>query len=143
MRVEPLRTLCPAPRMGFAISAVVALVGCASGPVNLNDPFILSAGETRQIGPDGFEVTLRSIDGDSGCFSASDCSTMIFHGSLAVRRGAKSELMLIQAVIRPGQPLSLSLDGYAFDVTEVRRGRDGRFQITLVVHGDRTNARAR
>ena len=134
MRADYRLSQCRASIAGFALSAIVVFSGCATTPPRLNEPFTRSAGETRQIGPDGFEVTLRSIDDDSGCFSANDCSTMIFHGSLGVRWGAKSELMLVQAVIRPHQPLSLNLDGYAFDMTDVRRNREGRFDVTLVVH---------
>jgi hypothetical protein len=120
----------------LATLLVTLLLGaCAAMPARLGEPVLLLPGETQQVGTEGFEITLRSVADDSGCFSPTDCSTMIFNGSLAVRLAEKSRLMQIQAVIRPGQPLRLDLDGYEFDLTDIRRDARNRFQATITVRG--------
>jgi hypothetical protein len=121
----------------IAMLVTLMLGACAAVPARLGEPVVLRPGDTQRIGPDGLEITLRSVADDSGCFSPADCSTMIFNGTLAARLAEASRLMQIQAVIRPGQPLTLDIDGYEFDLIDIRRDERNRFQTTIRVRGRR------
>ena len=121
-------------------TALVALVlilatACATGPARLDEPIVLGVGETREAGPDGFAITLRSVADDSGCVTSSDCSTMIFNGSIVALANGKNHLMQISAVLRPGSAVKLDADGYPFELREVQRDGANRFRVTFVVHG--------
>ena len=115
--------------------ALALAVGCASAPPRLNETVVLRVGEPRQIGPDGFELTLRSVTDDSGCLSPTDCSTMLFNGTIVARMGDKSKLSKAQAIMKPGQALTLDLDGYRFQLTGIRRNSSNQFEATFVVLG--------
>lgn len=111
------------------------LGACAPIPLELNQQIVLSAGETKQVGPDGFEITLRTLSDASGCVSADDCSIMVFDGTVVARVGGKSELSQIQASIRPGQVVPLDVDGYAFQLTGVKHDANNRAQALFIVLG--------
>ncbi len=118
------------------ILTLVALAGCAtSPPLRLNEPVYLRLGETRKVGPDGFEITLRSVSEDSGCFSPTDCSTMIFRGSIAVRLRDKSKVIKTGAIMKPGQVVPLEIDGYKFQLTGIRQTGPNQIQAIFVVLG--------
>lgn len=114
---------------------LLVLGGCASHPLNLNQQVVLKAGETKQVGPDGFAITLRSLSDASGCLSPNDCSTMIFDGTILARLGEKSMLNQVQASIKPGQAVSLDVDGYAFQLIGVRHGPNNKVQAIFMVLG--------
>jgi hypothetical protein len=114
---------------------VLLLAACASSPPRLNQPFVLHAGETMRVEPDGFEITLRSVADDSGCFSPTDCSTMVFIGSIAVRLGDKTNLIQAGSILKTGSVLKLDLDGYAFHLTDVRRNARNQLEVTFIVLG--------
>lgn len=114
---------------------LLVLGGCASHPLNLNQQIALKAGETKQVGPDGFEITLRSLSDASGCLSPNDCSTMIFDGTILARLGEKSMLNQVQASMRPGQAVSLDVDGYAFQLIGVRHGLNKKVEAIFMVLG--------
>ena len=118
-----------------AILILLVLGGCASRPLRLNEPVVLRAGETKQVGPDGFEITLRSVSSDSGCLSPTDCSTMMFHGSIGVRLGDKSKLIETQAIMKPGQVVPLDLDGYEFQLTGIQPSGPNQIQATFIILG--------
>ena len=118
-----------------ALLMLVTLGGCASRPLGLNEQIALHEGETRQVGPDGFQITLRSLSDASGCLSPDDCSTMLFDGTIVVRLGGRSVLNEVNAGLQPGQVVSLDIDGYAFQLTGVRHGADNRVQALFVVLG--------
>jgi hypothetical protein len=114
---------------------LILLAGCASAPPRLNEPVVLKAGETRAVGSDGFGITLRHISEDSGCLSSTDCSTMIFNGSIVASLGDRNHLIQAGAVLRPGQWLKLDFDGYEFALTDVRRNERNQLQATFIVLG--------
>jgi hypothetical protein len=118
----------------IGVLLVFLLAGCASAPLRLNEPITLMPGETKQVGPDGFEITLRSVSEDSGCYSPSDCSTMIFHGSIAVRLGEKKDLIQVGAVMKAGQVVSLDIDGYQFQLTGLKT-MGSKLEATFVILG--------
>jgi hypothetical protein len=120
----------------FAIMIILLVLGgCASHPLGLNQQIVLKAGETKQVGPDGFEITLRSLSDASGCLSPNDCSTMMFDGTIVARLGEKSELNKVQASINPGQVVSLDIDGYAYQLTGVLHGENNKVQAIFIVLG--------
>jgi len=113
----------------------VAMAGCASAPQRVDHSVVIHVGETKPVGPDGLQVTLRSASADSGCLSPTDCSTMMFSGSIAVRKGDKNDLIQAQSIMQPGQALTLDLDGYKFQMTDIRRDSRNQLQATFVVPG--------
>ncbi len=119
--------------MGRLAVALFVLGGCAANPPRGNQPVEIPVGESRIVGPDGLEVTLRFVSEDSGCLSAKDCSTKLFHGSIGVHKGDKSDLIQAQAILQAGQALTLKLDGYTFLLTDIRRARQNRYAATFVV----------
>jgi hypothetical protein len=125
----------------IALLLVFLLAGCASAPLRLNEPITLMSGETKQVGPDGFEITLRSVSEDSGCYSPSDCSTMIFHGSIAVRLGEKKDLMQIGAVMKAGQVVPLDIDGYQFQLTGLKP-EGQKLEATFIILGPKKGTSA-
>ncbi len=105
-----------------ALILLFILAGCAtSPPLRLNEPVYLRPGETKKVGPDGFEITLRSLSEDSGCLSPTDCSTMIFRGSIGVRLGDKSKVIKTGAIMKPGQVVPLEINGYKFQLTGIKQ----------------------
>lgn len=114
---------------------LVALGGCAALPLGLNQQIFLREGQTKQVGPDGFEITLRSLSDDSGCLSPGDCSTMLFDGTVVARLGEKSTMTRIQASLRAGQVVPLDIDGYAFQLTGVQQGVNDSVQAVFIVLG--------
>ena len=118
-----------------AILALIVLGGCAPRPLRLNEPVVLRAGETKQVGPDSFEITLRSVSDDSGCLSATDCSTMTFRGSIGVRLGDKSKLIQTGAIMKPGQVVPLEIEGYEFQLTGIQRSGRDQVRATFIVLG--------
>lgn len=130
----------PLTQRGLAVVPAAFLVplllaACVSSPPRLNQPYTLRAGETLRMAPEGFELTLRSVAEDSGCFSPTDCSTMLFNGSIAARLGDKTKLVQAGAILKAGAVLKLDLDGYAFLLTGVRRGAGNQLEATFVVLG--------
>jgi hypothetical protein len=122
-------------KKSVVILILLMLGGCASRPLHLNEPVFLKVGETKQVGPDGFEIMLRSVSEDSGCLSPTDCSTMIFQGSIVVRMGDRSKVIETRAIMKPGQVVPLDLDGYEFRLTGVQRGAQNRIQAIFIVLG--------
>ena len=115
---------------------LLVLGGCAtSHPLNLNQQIVLKAGETKHVGPDGFAITLRSLSDASGCLSPNDCSTMMFDGTIVARLGEKSMLNQVQASMKPGQVVSLDIDGYAFQLTGVRHDPNKKVEAMFIVLG--------
>jgi hypothetical protein len=121
-----------------ALVILMLLAACASSPMRLNQTFALHAGETMRVEPDGFEVTLRSVAEDSGCFSPTDCSTMMFNGSIALRLGDRTQLMQVGTILKEGAVLKLDLDGYVFHLTGIRRDTGNQLEVSFIVLG-RTN----
>jgi FKBP-type peptidyl-prolyl cis-trans isomerase len=113
--------------------ALIALGGCATSLPRVDQPVQIRAGETKAVGPDGLEVTLRFLSEDSGCLSPTDCSKMLFHGSIGVRKGDQSDLIQAQAIMQPGHVLRLDLHGYKFQLTDIRRDKQNRLTATFVV----------
>jgi len=120
---------------------VFLIAGCAAAPLRLNEPITLMPGETKQVGPDGFEITLRSVSEDSGCYFPSDCSTMIFHGSIAVRLGEKKNLIQVGTVMRAGQVVPLDIDGYQFQLTGLKPVGQ-KLEATFVILGPKKDSSA-
>ena len=118
-----------------AVILLLVLAGCASHPLGLNQQIVLKEGETKQVGPDGFEITLRSLSDASGCLSPDDCSTMLFDGTIVAKMAEKSMLNQVQATIRPGQVVSLDIDGYAFQLVGVQHGAENKVQALFIVRG--------
>ncbi len=119
-----------------AIILLFILAGCAtSPPLRLNEPVYLRPGETKKVGPDGFEITLRSVSEDSGCLSPTDCSTMIFRGSIAARLGEKSKVIKTGAIMKPGQVVPLDIDGYKFQLTGIKQTGPNQIQAIFIVLG--------
>ncbi len=119
-----------------AIILLFILAGCAtSPPLRLNEPVYLRPGETEKVGPDGFEITLRSVSEDSGCLSPTDCSTMIFRGSIAARLGEKSKVIKTGAIMKPGQVVPLDIDGYKFQLTGIKQTGPNQIQAIFIVLG--------
>lgn len=121
-----------------ALLLLFALGGCASHLAGLNEQIVLNEGETRLVGPDGFQITLRSLSEASGCLAPDDCSTMLFDGTIVARLGERSMLNEVNAGLKPGQVVSLDIDGYRFQLTGVRHGADNRVQALFVVLGNTT-----
>lgn len=115
------------------VSALVALGGCAANPPRADQPVEIRVGESRTVGPDGLELTLRYVSEDSGCLSAKDCSTKLFHGSIGARKGDKSDLIQAQAILQAGHVLTLDLDDYKFLLTDIRRDRQNRYTATFAI----------
>lgn len=123
-------------RIMVVLFVMLALGGCASAPPKLHDPVVLGAGESSVVGPDDLELTLRYISEESGCVTATDCSTMLFHGSVAAKLGGgPAHLIQAQAVLRPGQHLRLDCDGYEFALTDVRRNDRNQLRATFIAIG--------
>ena len=99
----------------------------------LETPFVLVVGETGRVAPEGLEVTLRSASDDSGCLAPDDCSTATFQGTIAMRLDEKSDLATVQAIMEPGQSVSLTFEGYEIRFGEVRRLGKDRVQATFEV----------
>ena len=113
--------------------ALIALGGCATNKPRADQRVEIRVGETKAVGPDGLELTLRFVSEDSGCLSATDCSKILFHGSIGARKGDTSDLFQAQAIGQPGHVLTLDLGGYPFLLTDIRRDRQNRFTATFVV----------
>jgi hypothetical protein len=110
---------------------------CAEGPkvveAELETPFVLAVGETGRVEPDGLEVTLRSASDDSGCLAPNDCSVASFNGTIAMRLNDQSDLATVQAMMGPGQGVSLTFAGYEISFGDVRRLGKDRVQATFTV----------
>jgi len=115
--------------------ALAVLGGCAASPPRTDQPVEIRVGESKTVGPDGLELTLRYVSEDSGCLSAKDCSTKLFHGSIGARRGDKSDLIQAQAIMQEGHALTLDLDGYKFLLTDIRRDNRSRYAATFTIPG--------
>jgi FKBP-type peptidyl-prolyl cis-trans isomerase len=113
--------------------ALTLLWGCTANPPRTDQPVDIRVGESKTVGPDGLELTLRNVFDDSGCLSAKDCSTKLFHSSIGVRKGDKSDLIQAQAILQTGHVLTLNLDGYLFQLTDIRRDKQNRYTATFVV----------
>lgn len=119
----------------ISLLLLLFFAGCATVQPGLNEPVTLRLGETRQVGPDGFEITLRSVSDDSGCFSANDCSVSLFQGSLGLRLGDKRTLLKVSAGLHPGSSVLLDLDGYEFYLTDFQRYGPQNAEATFLVTG--------
>jgi FKBP-type peptidyl-prolyl cis-trans isomerase len=120
-------------KMLLHASALIVLGGCATNPPRVNQPVEIRVGETKAVGPDGLELTLRFVSDDSGCLSATDCSKMLFYGSIGAHLGEQSDLIQAQAIMQPGHVLTLDLYGYKFQLTDIRRDKQNRLTATFVV----------
>ena len=118
-----------------AILILFVLAGCATPPLRLNEPIFLRPGETKRVGPDGFEITLRSISEDTGCLSPTDCSTMIFRGSIGVRLGDKNKVIKTGAIMNPGQVVPMQIEGYQFRLTGIKQTGPNQIQAIFIVLG--------
>src|SRR5262245_33081326 len=96
----------------LAAAASVASPARAAEPkvvtAALETPFVLVVGETGRVEPEGLEVTLRSASDDSGCLAPDDCSVATFNGTIGLRLDEKRDLATVQAIIEPGQSVSLT-----------------------------------
>lgn len=119
----------------FLMLLLLLFAGCASVQPGLNEPVSLRLGETRQVGPDGFEIALRSVSDDSGCVSAQNCSAKLFHGSFGVRLGEKSTIMQVSAGLKEGNGVLLDVDGYKFYLTDFQRYSPHNVEATILVIG--------
>jgi len=99
----------------------------------LETPFVLVVGETGRVEPEGLEVTLRSASDDSGCLAPDDCSEATFQGTIAMRLNEKRDLATVQAIMEPGQSVSVTFAGYEIRFGEVRRLGKDRVQATFEV----------
>jgi hypothetical protein len=99
----------------------------------LETPFVLVVGETGRVEAEGLEVTLRSASDDSGCLAPDDCSVATFNGTLGLRLNEKRDLATVQAIIEPGQSVSLTFAGYEIRFGEIRRLGKDRIQATFEV----------
>ena len=115
-----------------AILVLFVLAGCASPPLRLNEPIFLRPGEAEAVGPDGFEITLRSISED---ISPTDCSTMIFRGSIGVRLGDKNKVIKTGAIMKPGQVVPMQIEGYQFQLTGIKQTSPNQIQARFIVLG--------
>jgi hypothetical protein len=93
----------------------------AATEAELGKPFTLTAGETAKVGPDGLEITLRSVSDDSGCSTPTDCSLRVFNGSFAMRQGEENDLAQISAIMQPNSAVKVQFAGYEIDIVDVRR----------------------
>jgi hypothetical protein len=119
----------------LTVILLFVLGGCASLPLDLNKQISLKEGETKRVGPDGFEITLRSLSDDSGCLSPDDCSMMLFDGTIVARLGEQRTMTQIQASIKPGQVVPLDIDGYAFQLVGIQQSVNNEIQAIFVVLG--------
>ena len=122
-------------RQGWRVSLAVLFVGLGAASftavmraeepsateAELGKPFTLVAGETAKVGPDGLEITLRSVSDDSGCSTPKDCSLRVFNGSFAMRQGDKSDLAQVSAIMQPNSAVKVKFAGYEIDIVDVRR----------------------
>jgi phage tail protein X len=99
--------------------------------VDMEQPFVLHAGESREVRPPGMGVTLRSLDEDSGCLSPDDCSAMLFRGSLVLRLGARTELHTLDALLTPENPFHLDFADFALELSTVRPDASGVLAATF------------
>jgi hypothetical protein len=117
----------------LAVGALLSscLAGTPSRSLALGSPVTLRVGETARVGPEGFEVTLRSMSEHSGCFSPTDCSYMIFDGTLALMLRDNGHLAQIQADLHPGSPVSVEFGGYEVKIVSVTgpRHRTATLQV--------------
>ena len=117
----------------LAVGALLTscLAGTPSRPLALGAPLVLRVGETVRVGPEGFEVTLRSMSEHSGCFSPTDCSYMIFDGTLALVLRDEGHLSQIQADLRPGSPVTVEFGSYEVKILSVTgpRHRTATIQV--------------
>ena len=93
----------------------------AATEAELGKPFTLTAGEMAEVGPDGLEITLRSVSDDSGCSTPTDCSLRVFNGSFAMRQGEESDLAQVSAIMQPNSAVKVKFAGYEIDIVDVRR----------------------
>lgn len=124
-------------RIGHLIALLVyaapSLGAAASSTTALAQPFVLHVGEHRRVGPQGVDVTLRSLSSDSGCLTPSDCSLMLFKGTLILRVGEATQLQEVDATIEPDAPVDLDFEGYTIRLGEIRRNQRGQLGATFSV----------
>lgn len=122
----------------LVVLALVAAGSAASAAepaveAELESPFVLVAGQTGRVEPEGLEVTLRSASDDSGCLAPDDCSLATFKGTIAMRLGEEKDLATIQAIMEPDQMTSIDFAGYEIRFGSVRRLDKGEIQATFTV----------
>ena len=109
----------------------------AEGPkvveAELETPFVLGVGETGREKPEGLEVTFRSASDDSGCMTPTDCSVATFKGTIAMRLDEDSDLASIQAIMEPGQWMSMTFHGYVISFSAVHQASKDRLEATFQV----------
>ena len=120
--------------MPWMMAVALLAVGLAARPargqeseiptVGLGEPFVLAKGETMQVGPEGFEVTLRSVDDDSGCMTPKDCSVMVFKGILVLRLDEKKQMQDVDASFFPDRPVIFTFAGHEIYLTAVQKVKD-------------------
>jgi hypothetical protein len=134
-------------RDGRLVPVLVAFVLCVGGslpsPVRaegpkaveaeLETPFVLGVGETGRVEPEGLEVTFRSASDDSGCMTPTDCSVATFKGTIAMRLDEDSDLASIQAIMEPGQWMSMTFHGYVISFSAVHQASKDRLEATFTV----------
>jgi hypothetical protein len=136
MRYERLVPVLLAFTLGVG-GGLASPVRGAEGPkaveAELETPFVLGVGETGRVEPEGLEVTFRSASDDSGCMTPTDCSIATFKGTIAMRLEEDSDLASIQAVMKPGQWMSMTFHGYVISFSAVHQAGKDRLEATFKV----------
>jgi hypothetical protein len=138
-------------RRWVSLAVVFVLVGAAglaaaaraeepsATEAELGKPFTLVAREMAKVGPDGLEITLRSVSDDSGCSTPTDCSLRVFNGSFAMRQGEESDLAQVSAIMQPNSAVKVTFAGYEIDIIDVRRA-DRKSPVVVTFQVDREEA---
>jgi hypothetical protein len=119
--------------VGSVLASPMRAQSAKAQETTLETPFVLSQEETARIVPEGIDLILRSVGGDSGCLAADDCSVMLFNGTIAVRQDGKVQMMQINASIRESDPLSFRFGDYTVLMTAIKKAANGRFEAAFQV----------
>lgn len=115
----------PPPTPVRAVGDTVAVV--------LDQPFILTLGQTAEIADLDFKLTFRSATDNSGCASTDDCSSMVFDGTLTVQKGAEDDFVQAMAFIPEGAAFSFDFAGYLIYLTHIEKVAKGDFAATFTI----------
>ena len=128
-----LTTLASLFAFALSVAATPAVTPPPSPGTHIGDPFTLVRGAGASVRPPGFSLTLRSLSEDSGCLSPEDCSSMLFHGTLVLRLGERTELHELDMMVSPSAPARIVFAGYDLRVDTVRPDASGRLAATFVL----------
>jgi hypothetical protein len=117
----------------LACASFALLVGCASAPIRDTDPVAIRQGETKKVGADGLELTVRWLSEDSG--SVDKDGWIQFTGSIDAKKGKDSHAIEGNAALKPGDPIWMRLYDYWFDLIDIRRDSGNRLEAVFRVPG--------